>query len=58
MPEGAGSYHKGFMIVSATCIPLWVLSDGCELVSVCQHWQSVRPPEDRATLRERRHDSA
>ena len=22
MPEGAGSYHKCFMIVSATCIPL------------------------------------
>ncbi|MDO8310830.1 MAG: PAS domain-containing protein [Sideroxyarcus sp.] len=35
-----------------------VLSDGCELVSVCQQWQSVRPPEDRATPRERRRGSA
>ena len=31
-----------------------VLSDECELVSVFQPWQSVRPPEGCATRRERR----
>ncbi len=34
-----------------------VVSDECELVSVSEQWQSVRPQEGRATQRERRRGS-
>lgn len=38
--------------------PTLVVSDQCELVSVSQPWQCIRPQKGRATRRERRRGSA